>query len=260
MRIALGVEYDGSSFAGWQTQPEGTGVQDALEGALRRFAGQTLDTTCAGRTDAGVHATSQVVHLDTGLQRPLQAWVRGVNRFLPATVAVLWARPVADDFHARFSARARGYDYWIVNQPVRSPLLHQRAGWVFRPLDVDAMRIAADHFSGRHDFSAFRSAQCQAVTAVREIHAIVVERTGPLVHIRLVANAFLHHMVRNLVGTLVDVGVGRHPPAWAGEVLARRDRRIAAPTFAAAGLYLTRVDYDVAFGLPPSTPMQPWQV
>ena len=261
MRIALGLEYDGARFAGWQTQKDGSGIQDAVEAALQSFIGQPVTVVCAGRTDAGVHATGQVAHVDSPVQRDVQAWVRGANRFLPHTVSVRWAREVPDDFHARFSALSRTYEYWILNDPVRSPLHEHRAGWVYRSLDVSAMHAAAQTLLGTHDFSAFRSVQCQAASPVREVRRFEVERLGRLVRVRIAANAFLHHMVRNLVGTLVYIGVGRHPPQWAREVLAERDRAAAAPTFAAGGLYLTRVEYDRALDLPigsdPSVPCLP---
>lgn len=261
MRLALGLEYDGSRFSGWQTQPGATAVQDALEAALQQFSGEAPATVCAGRTDAGVHATCQVVHFDTAVERPLHSWVRGVNRYLPTAVAVRWARSVPATFHARYSATARGYDYWILNDPVRSPLAHGRAGWVFRPLDEHAMQQAATVLIGRHDFTSFRSAECQAASPVRELSVLEVTRFGPWIRVRAVANAFLHHMIRNIVGLLVYVGAGRHAPEWSRIVLEARDRRVAAPTFAACGLYLTQVDYDPVFGLPAPTdrggPM-PW--
>lgn len=250
MRIALGLEYDGAGFTGWQTQPGGTAVQDAVEHALEQFAGEALPTVCAGRTDAGVHATYQVVHIDTALERPLTAWVRGVNRFLTDQVAVRWARVVPGDFHARFSARARRYDYWLLNDPVRPALLHRRVGWVFRSLDLGAMQAAAAQLVGEHDFTSFRAAECQAASAVRTVHELAVVRVGRLLRVRIRANAFLHHMVRNIVGALVYVGSGRQPAAWVGDLLALRDRRAAAPTFAAGGLYLTHVQYDPALQLP----------
>ena len=251
MRIALGLEYDGVAFHGWQTQSDGRGVQDAVEAALAQIAGVSLTTICAGRTDTGVHALDQVIHFDTDAERPPSAWVRGVNRFLPPAAAVRWAMPVSDTFHARYGARRRCYDYWIINAQVRSPLAHARAGWVFRRLVEDDMRLAAEHLIGRHDFTSFRSAECQASSPVREMERLTVERIGPLIRISLAANAFLHHMVRNIVGALVCVGVGRQSHGWVKEVLEARDRRVGAPTFAAAGLYLTRVEYDPAFGLPP---------
>ena len=250
MRIALGLEYDGARFSGWQTQKDGSGIQDAVEGALKSFVGQPVSVVCAGRTDAGVHATGQVAHLDSPVRRDRQAWVRGVNSHLPRSVAIRWARDVPDDFHARFSAVNRVYEYWILNDPVRSPLHEERVGWVFQPLDAAAMHTAAQALLGTHDFSAFRSAECQAASPVRELRRFEVERLGRLVRVQVAANAFLHHMVRNLVGTLVYIGIGRHPPQWALDVLTGRDRAAAAPTFAACGLYLARVEYDQAFDLP----------
>ena len=250
MRIALGIEYNGAGFNGWQTQLDRRSVQDTLEAALSALAGQPISTICAGRTDAGVHAIDQVVHFDTDVERPLTAWVRGTNRFLPATVSVRWARRVGDDFHARFCARRRSYDYWILNDPVRSPLAHERATWIFRPLDVERMQRAAAQLLGAHDFSSFRSAECQAASPIRELQRLDVQRLGRWVAVRATANAFLHHMVRNVVGSLVAVGTGRQPVEWLGEVLAARDRSLAAATLGAEGLYLARVEYDERFELP----------
>ena len=258
MRLALGLEYDGATFTGWQTQAGGRGVQDVVEGALAQIAGSAVATICAGRTDSGVHALDQVIHFDTEVTRPLTAWVRGVNRFLPASVAVQWARPVGEDFHARYGALRRRYDYWILNAPVRSPLGHARTGWVFRPLDESAMVQAARHLVGRHDFTSFRSAECQATTPVRQIEELRVERRGSLVRISVIANAFLHHMVRNIVGALVYVGVGRRSHGWIKDVLHACDRTVGAPTFSAAGLYLARVEYDSAFGLPAPADIPFW--
>jgi len=257
VRIALGLEYDGTAFSGWQTQPDGRGAQDVLEAALAEIAGVRVSTICAGRTDAGVHALDQVVHFDTEVSRPDSAWVRGVNRFLPSAIAVRWARPVPDTFHARFSARRRTYVYWILNDPVRSPLCDGRVGWVFRPLAVEPMSTAALLLVGRHDFSAFRSAECQAASPVREIADLTLMRLGRFIRIRATANAFLHHMVRNIVGALVDVGLGRRPPDWITTVLAARNRALAAPTFPAAGLYLERVEYDQTFDLPAPPALTP---
>ena len=250
MRLALGLEYDGSRFLGWQTQPEGGAVQDALESALAGIAGSSVDVTFAGRTDRGVHAREQVVHFDTDAERPESAWVRGVNAMLPESLAVLWARRVGEDFHARYSAHARTYRYVLLNRPVRPALAARHVGWFHSPLDVEAMRRAAALLVGEHDFSAFRSAECQAKTPVRRMHSIDVERRGERIDIVLRANAFLHHMVRNIVGTLVYVGKGKHPAAWTAEVLAARNRALAAPTFAAEGLYLERVEYDPRWTLP----------
>lgn len=259
MRIALGLEYDGAAFTGWQTQPDGRGVQDALERALASVAGAPVATICAGRTDTGVHAIDQVVHFDTNAARPRNAWVRGVNRFLPPTASVRWAVEVPDVFHARFSAVRRTYEYWILNDPVRSPLGHARTGWVFRPLDSAAMQEAAERLVGRHDFTSFRSAECQAASPMRDLHELSVERRGRLIRVRASANAFLHHMIRNIVGTLVYVGLGRRPPEWVTEVLQARQRARAAPTFSPAGLYLVRVEYDPSFLLPvPAAPVPAW--
>jgi tRNA pseudouridine38-40 synthase len=253
MRLALGLQYDGSTFHGWQTQADGSGIQDVVEQALARLAGAAVPTICAGRTDAGVHATHQVVHIEPEVVRPLTAWVRGVNRYLPEAVAVRWAVEVPQGFHARFSARWRRYDYWLLNEPVRSPLLAHRAGWLCRPLGVEPMQRAALSLIGQHDFSAFRSSECQAASPVRELRELSVERYGRMIRFRVTANAFLHHMVRNIVGTLVYVGLGRQRAAWVGEVLDKRDRGAAAPTISAAGLYLTGVEYDANFGLPAVT-------
>jgi tRNA pseudouridine38-40 synthase len=250
MRIALALEYDGSRFLGWQTQPGGGTVQDALQAALAGIAGGAVQVTCAGRTDRGVHAREQVVHFDTEAARPDSAWVRGVNALLPDSVAVLWAARVADDFHARYAATERTYRYVLLNRPVRPALAARHAGWYHAPLDVAAMRAGAAQLVGEHDFSAFRSAECQAKSPVRTLHALEVQARGERIDFVLRANAYLHHMVRNIVGTLVYVGNGRHAPAWAGEVLASRDRARAAPTFAAEGLYLERVEYAERWGLP----------
>jgi len=250
MRIALALEYDGSRFLGWQTQPGGGTVQDTLQAALSGIAGSAVQVTCAGRTDRGVHARGQVVHFDTEAARPDSAWVRGVNALLPDSVAVLWAARVADDFHARYAALARTYRYVLLNRPVRPALAARHAGWTHAPLDVAAMRAAALQLVGEHDFSAFRAAECQARSPVRTLQALEVQARGERIDFVLRANAFLQHMVRNIVGTLVHVGNGRHAPQWAGEVLASRDRARAAPTFAAEGLYLERVDYAERWGLP----------
>lgn len=254
-RIVLGVQYDGSPWRGWQTQPDGGTVQDELENALRKFSLTEIATTCAGRTDAGVHALEQVVHFDTELERELFSWVRGVNAFLPKSIAVRWAHGLAHDpaddfFHARFSATARTYHYVLYNHPVRSPLLSGKAGWVFRPLDIAPMREAAQYLLGTHDFSSFRAAECQANTPVKTMHDIRIERRGDLLVFTLRANAFLHHMVRNIVGSLVVIGNGNQPPAWMKELLEHRDRSRAAPTFMPDGLYLARVDYDTKWNLP----------
>ena len=252
-RLALGLEYDGRAFCGWQTQPSGCAVQDAAERALAGIAGTPVATICAGRTDTGVHALAQVIHFDPAVERPESAWVRGGNALLPPGVVFLWARPVAADFHARFSALRRRYRYVLLNRPVRPATEAGRVGWFHLPLDVERMQAAAARLVGEHDFSAFRSSECQAKSPVRVMHEVRIERHGEYVVFEFCANAFLHHMVRNLVGTLVYVGKGRQDPEWVSALLAARDRTRAAPTFDAAGLYLAGVEYDPAFALPTYT-------
>jgi tRNA pseudouridine38-40 synthase len=262
-RIALGVQYDGTPWHGWQTQPAGGTVQDALEAAMKKFALADIATACAGRTDAGVHALEQVVHFDTPLEREMFSWVRGVNAFLPPSIAVRWAKDVssssAETFHARFSATARTYHYVIYNHPVRSPLWSGKAGWVFRPLQVEPMRAAAQYLLGVHDFSSFRAAECQAKSPIKTMHDIHIERSGDLVVFSLKASAFLHHMVRNIVGSLIFVGTGNQPAQWLRELLDARERSRAAPTFMPDGLYLAKIDYDARWGLPQETSQAlPW--
>ena len=253
MRIVLGLEYCGVGFCGWQSQLQGCGVQDALEAALSIVADEKISITAAGRTDTGVHAAFQVVHFDTAVNRPLTAWVRGVNSHLPAGVAVLWAQAVAEDFHARFAATQRGYRYVLLNHPVRPGLNQGLIGWHHRPLDADAMNLAAAHLIGQHDFSAFRAAECQAKSPVKELRLAHVERRGDYLLCDFRADGFLHHMVRNLMGCLVQVGAGAKPAAWLSEILQSRDRTLAAPTFEAAGLYLTHIRYPAHFALPESS-------
>ncbi len=251
MRIALALEYAGTGFCGFQSQPSGCGVQDALERALGEIAGRAVAVTAAGRTDAGVHAVSQIVHFDTEAGRPATAWVRGVNAHLPSGAAVLWAHPVADAaFHARFNATARHYTYLLCDRPERPALNATRVGWYHRPLDVAAMASGAQILVGEHDFSSFRAAECQAKTPVKTLARIAVARHGNLIRFDCSANAFLHHMIRNIVGALVYVGAGRQPVRWIAELLAARDRTRGAPTFAAEGLYFRGADYAAGFGLP----------
>ena len=262
-RIALGIQYDGAPWHGWQTQPVGGTVQDTLEAAMKRFALTDIATTCAGRTDAGVHALEQVVHFDTVLEREMFSWVRGVNAFLPPSIAVRWACEVPGDalegFHARFSATARTYHYVIYNHPVRSPLLAGKAGWVFRPLQIERMRDAARYLIGTHDFSSFRAAECQAKSPVKTMQEIRIERRDDIIIVTLTANAFLHHMVRNIVGSLIVVGNGNQPPQWINDILESRDRSRAAPTFMPDGLYLARIAYDPKWCLPQEpASMLPW--
>ena len=263
-RIALGVQYVGTAWNGYQKQPARNTVQDRLEIALEKFACTPLATTCAGRTDAGVHGIEQVVHFDTELDRAMQSWVRGVNAFLPDSIVVRWAHEVAPDlegneFHARFSARSRTYHYVLYNHPNPSALLSGRAGWVFRPLDVERMVEAGQYLLGEHDFSAFRASGCQANSPVKQMHEVSIARYGDVIVFTVRASAFLHHMVRNIVGSLIYVGTGRNEPAWMKEVLESRSRDVAAPTFMPDGLYLAKIDYDPKWGLPqePTHPL-PW--
>jgi tRNA pseudouridine38-40 synthase len=249
-RVVLGLEYDGAGFHGWQTQPGGNTVQDHLEFALAQVHGAPVATIVAGRTDAGVHASAQVVHFDSVHARPESAWVRGSNSVLPPGIAVLWALETSPEFHARFGARERSYRYVLLNHPVRPAILAGRVGWVHGELDVEAMTDAAVALQGNHDFSAFRAAQCQAKSPVRELRHVHVARCGHYVVFTFRGNAFLHHQVRNMVGALVWVGLGRRPSAWVGEVLASRDRTKAAATFAPDGLYLVDVRYDAEWNLP----------
>ncbi len=249
MRYALCLEYDGRGFCGFQSQADGCGVQDAVERALCAVAAGPIGVIAAGRTDAGVHATAQLVHFDTSIERSDTAWVRGTNAHLPAAVAVRWAQPVSNEFHARFSAQARYYTYWLLDRPQRPGLSAGRVGWYHRPLDVARMSQAARALVGTHDFSAFRAAECQAKSPVKTLSDVRIARCGELLRCDFAATAFLHHMVRNLVGALVYVGAGKQPAEWIGALLAGRDRTHAAPTFAPDGLYFTGADYPAAHGL-----------
>jgi tRNA pseudouridine38-40 synthase len=253
MKIALGIEYDGYPWHGWQSQPDGLTVQDQLQAALSRFVDAPIRVTSAGRTDTGVHALGQVVHLESDKQRETHAWVRGVNANLPESITVRWAQPVDDDFHARFSATQRTYEYWLYNHPVRSSLYLHRTGWTHAPLNVALMQQAAHTLLGKQDFSAFRSAECQAKSPIRTVKQIDITPFGTLIRFRLSADAFLHHMVRNIVGTLVYIGSGRQPVQWAQQILQSRNRTTAAPTFSPAGLYLTQVEYPQPFSIPINT-------
>ncbi|MDP1692932.1 MAG: tRNA pseudouridine(38-40) synthase TruA [Burkholderiaceae bacterium] len=257
-RIALGVAYRGGAYRGWQSQPDGLTVQDQVEQALATFAATRVVTACAGRTDAGVHALNQVVHFDVPVERDPFSWVRGTNRYLPRDIAVQWCRPVADGFHARNSARGRRYAYLLLESPVRPALESGLAGWVFRPLDGVAMQAAAQHLVGEHDFSSFRSSVCQAATPVKRLNAITITRHGAYWRFDFDGVAFLHHMVRNIMGGLVAVGQGSRAPAWMADVLSARNRDVAAPTFAAAGLYFAGPYYDAVHGIPARTPAFDW--
>ena len=238
MRIALGLEYDGRPYCGWQSQAQGCAVQDELQSALSQVAGETISVVAAGRTDTGVHAMEQIIHFDTLSKRPLTAWVRGTNALLPSGVAVLWAHTVDEEFHARFSAQARSYRYYLFCRPVRSALQYGKVGWFHHPLDIEKMREAAQYLLGEHDFSAFRASACQAKSPVKNLRSLDIRQQGDLICLELTANAFLHHMVRNIVGCLVYVGIRKHPPQWMLQVLEGRERDQAAPTFAPDGLYL----------------------
>ncbi len=259
MRVVLGVGYRGQAYQGWQSQPSGNTVQDQLERALARFADAPLRTVCAGRTDTGVHALNQVVHLDTGIVRTESSWVRGTNRFLPPDIAVQWCRLKHDEtFHARYGAIGRRYVYVLLESVVRPAVEAGSVGWSFRPLDGDAMRSAAQRLLGEHDFSAFRSSECQAPTAVKTIRSITITRRGAYWRFEFDANAFLHHMVRNLMGSLLAVGSGVRSEAWLVDVLAAGDRALAAPTFPADGLYFVGPYYDPAHAVPQHTAAMDW--
>jgi tRNA pseudouridine38-40 synthase len=257
-RLALGIAYRGGAYQGWQSQPGGRTVQDQVEQALSAFADQPIATVCAGRTDAGVHALNQVVHVDAPVERESFSWLRGTNRYLPADIALQWCCPVAGDFHARNSARGRRYRYLLLESAVRPSLESGAVGWSFRPLDGAAMRQAATHLIGEHDFSSFRSSECQSPTPVKTLRSIAIDRRGSYWCFDFDGNAFLHHMVRNLMGCLVAVGQGLHAAAWLAEVLAARNRDAAAPTYAPEGLYFAGPYYDAAHGIPERTPAFDW--
>jgi len=254
MRIALSVSYDGSQFCGWQSQPSACGVQDALEAAISAIAQHPVRVHAAGRTDTGVHALCQVVHFETQADRPLSAWVRGVNAHLPHTVRVEWAHLVPDEFHARFSAFSRSYQYLLYNAPVASALMAEKAGWFHLPLDFTAMQEAASYLLGEHDFSAFRASECQAKSPVRTITQAEVQVSGRYFVFSFSANAFLQHQVRNMIGALIYVGKGAHPPIYIKQLLQKRNRTLSPPTFSPYGLYLTGVGYDDRWGLPAGSP------
>ena len=245
MRIALGIEYDGTNYHGWQRQIGIVTIQEKIEQAVSQIAAQSIKVVCAGRTDAGVHALGQVVHFATDAMRPDSAWVLGVNSNLPADVRVLWARHVADDFHARYSATLRQYRYMIYNNKVASAILRHRAMWSPFMLNEKLMQVAGQYLIGKHDFSSFRGSGCQARNAQRNVESLIVTRNGYMVSIDIKANAFLLHMVRSIVGTLVKIGRGERPPDWAKEVLMARDRKLSAVTAPAQGLYLVGVSYEL---------------
>jgi tRNA pseudouridine38-40 synthase len=249
-RLAMGVQYNGSQYYGWQSQPDVPSVQQQVEEAVSRVADHPVQVICAGRTDRGVHATGQVIHFDTDAKRELFAWHRGSNANLPPDVAINWVHEVPDDFHARFSARSREYRYILYNHDSRPAMMHQFVKWESHPLDVVKMHQAGQYLLGEHDFSSFRGAGCQAKTATRTVHELQVTRHGLMVCVEIKANAFLLHMVRNIVGSLLRVGIGIEPVEWMQAVLAAKDRREAGMTIPAAGLSLTKVNYEAHFALP----------
>jgi tRNA pseudouridine38-40 synthase len=257
-RIACRIEYDGRHYSGWQSQPQLaiTTVQESLEHALSAVANAPVKVACAGRTDTGVHGFAQIIHFDAPAARSTKAWVLGVNANLPFDIRVHWAVVVPVDFHARFSALARRYRYVIANTPVRPAQLVGQITWQRRVLDHRTMHSAAQHLLGEQDFSAFRAASCRSKTPMRNVHSASVSRRGDLLVVEIEANAFLHHMVRNIAGSLMAVGVGREPPQWIGQLLEGRDRTVAAETAPADGLYLVEVEYPTQFALP-ATPYGP---
>jgi tRNA pseudouridine38-40 synthase len=258
VKLALGVSYRGQSYQGWQSQRGGNTVQDRLEAALASFADTPLRTHCAGRTDAGVHALNQVVHIETSVDRAASSWVRGTNRYLPPDIAVQWCQLVSADFHSRNSALGRRYAYVLLESPVRPSVETGVAGWSFRPLDAGRLDAAAQSLLGEHDFSAFRSAECQAKSPVKTLRSVRVRRRGAYWRFDFEADAFLHHMVRNLMGSLLTVGNGTRTLDWLGEVLASRDRALAAPTFPADGLYFLGPYYDPLHAIPERTAAMDW--
>jgi len=249
-RYAVGIEYDGSAFSGWQTQQSLRTIQSLVESALSGVAAEPLEVVCAGRTDAGVHARWQIAHFDTNVTRPMRGWVMGANTELPRDICIVWARPVPLHFHARYSAEARTYRYLVLNRPSRSALAEKRATVIYRPLDHERMAEAAVHLCGHYDFSAFRSSECQSNSPIRRVERLTVERRDEWVIIEATANAFLHHMMRNIAGLLIEVGRGEAPPSWALEVREGLDRTKGAPTAPADGLYFWDVRYPDAFKLP----------
>ena len=263
MRVALGLQYDGSPYSGWQSQVNQNTIQDQLEKAISAFVGidalkaNPIRVITAGRTDTGVHALGQVVHFDVEVQRENWSWVRGVNTFLPESIVVNWALPVPDEFSARYSAHERTYSYALHAGPCRSPMSAARAGYVMLPadrwFDIDAMRLAAECLIGEHDFTSFRSSECQSKTPIKTMYSVDIFTDEPWLYFKIKGNAFLHHMVRNLVGSFIQIGVGKQSAEWMSEVLAAKDRSIAAPTFSPAGLYLAQIAYPEEFHIP-----QPW--
>ena len=268
MRIALGLQYDGSAYSGWQTQVDQPTVQDKLESAIASFVGSEdaklnpIRVVVAGRTDTGVHALGQVVHFDVDVERQNWSWVRGLNSFLPDSIVVNWAQPVPEDFSARYSAYERSYIYALHAGPCRSPMAASSAGYVMLPpdhwFDVDAMKLAAECLIGEHDFTSFRSSECQSKTPVKTIYSIDIVSNEPWLYFKIKGNAFLHHMVRNLVGSFIQIGIGKQSSQWMAEVLVAKDRSIAAPTFSPTGLYLAQITYPAELKIPNPSLMNSW--
>ena len=254
MRLALGISYNGQAYQGWQSQLSGLTVQDKLETALGKFTQHRVSTLCAGRTDSGVHGLMQVVHFDTPLERTIASWVRGTNAFLPRDIAVEWAQVVPPEFHCRASALSRRYAYIVMESPVRPSVDNGRVGWAFRPLNQEAMQQAVLHLLGEHDFTSFRASACQALSPIKTLHRVEISRRGAYWRFEFEANAFLHHMIRNIMGCLMTVGQGKQPPDWLLAVLLARDRDAAAPTFPPDGLYFLGPRYAPHWGLPERTP------
>jgi tRNA pseudouridine38-40 synthase len=252
--LALGISYNGQAYQGWQSQLSGLTVQDKLEAALGKFTQHRVSTLCAGRTDSGVHGLMQVVHFDTPLERATASWVRGTNAFLPRDIAVEWAQVVPPEFHCRASALSRRYAYIVMESPVRPSVDAGRVGWVFKPLDREAMQQAAAHLLGEQDFTSFRASACQALSPIKTLQRIDIARRGAYWRFEFEANAFLHHMIRNIMGCLVTVGQGKQAPQWVEKVLLERDRDAAAPTFSPDGLYFLGPRYAPHWGLPDRTP------
>jgi tRNA pseudouridine38-40 synthase len=254
VRLALGVSYNGRAYQGWQSQASGRTVQDNIEMALSRLAAETIRTLCAGRTDTGVHAMMQVIHFDTYAQRLPVSWVRGTNAYLPHDISVEWAAAVPARFHCRASAASRRYMYIVMESPVRPSIDAGRVGWVMRPLSIAPMQQASAYLTGEHDFTSFRAAACQALSAIKHLFPIVISKRGAYWRFEFEGNAFLHHMIRNIMGCLLAIGHGKHPPEWMQEVLTARRRDAAAPTFSPDGLYFLGPRYDALWGLPDRTP------
>ena len=258
MRIALGITYNGQPYQGWQSQSTGLTIQDKLEKALKEFTTQKVTTLCAGRTDAGVHGLMQVVHFDTELNRDMASWVRGTNRYLPDDISVQWAHEVPSEFHARGSALSRRYAYIVLESPVRPSLEFGRAGWVYRSLDDTAMRQASRYLLGEHDFTSFRASSCQALSPIKTMMRVDIHKHGPYWRFEFEGNAFLHHMIRNIMGCMVTIGQGFQPPEWMSQVIESKRRDAAAPTFSPDGLYFQGPVYDAKWGLPTTTPPFHW--